>query len=227
MEALRVTPKNVQVRYRGSFFPPNYNLVMNEVAAGLAGKLAEIFGLKSANITFNQNAMSTQYLSFRYILPKEPIRYLDALIGVDQAEVVFLNPATVSELTEEYMKVWEVIIEKSKPRITEHYFEATLHSTTEGFSVKDFLNKFVNVKTRATDIQRGFSLTVKQPQIEGEARIGLEVSTSIPDGLYVIFGCVSKRRIDHATALGELFDTTIKIYRDIQELAQIEVLEAT
>lgn len=225
-ELLRVKPVNVQSRYKATFFPPNYNLVKTEVSIALAGSLAEVFNLKSSNIIFNQNTMSTQYLSFRYVLPNEPIRYLDGLIGVDQAEVVFLNPASVLELKDEFMKVWKAVIEKSKPSFLEHYVEATLHCTTEGFSAKEFLEKFVNVRTETIDVQKGFSLTVKHPEIFGEAKIGLEVSTAIPEGLYVVFGCVSKKKINDTGSLGNLIDTTISIYKKLQPLAHIEIVEA-
>jgi hypothetical protein len=225
-DILRVTPVNVQVRYKATFSPPNYDLVTTEVAVALARKLAEIFNLKSSGIIFNQNSMSAQYLSFRHVLPNEPIRYLDALIGVDQAEVIFLNPATVSELREECLKVWNPIIEISKPSITEHYFEASVHSATEGVSAKDFLNKFVTIQPNALHIQKGFSLMVKCPEILGEARVGLEVSSSIPDGLYLVFGCTSKTKVKNTGSLQDLFDKTIGIYRRLQPLAHIEVLEA-
>jgi hypothetical protein len=229
MGMLRGTPVNAQVRYRGSFAPANFSLVTNEVAAALAKKFSEVFGLRSANIVFNQNAMSTQYVSFRYILPKEPIRYFDALIGVDQTEVVFSNPGSASQMKEECLKVWEAVIEATKPSIAEHHFEVTVHSTVEGTStsVRDFLNGLVNVAKDRSDISRGFSLIVKEPQLTGAARIGLEVSTEIPDGLYLAFGCVSKTRVENMRALGELFDAVIKIYGDIQALAQIEMLESS
>lgn len=226
-DILRVTPVNVQVRYKATFSPPNYDLVTTEVSVPLARKLAETFNLKSSGLIFNQSAMSAQYLSFRYVLPNEPIRYLDALVGADQAEVVFLNPASVSELREECVRVWKPIIEISKPSITEHYLEASLHSTTEGMSAKDFLNKFVAIEPNATDIHRGFSLTVKCPEILGEARLGLEVSSSIPDGLYLVFGCASKTKVKNTGSFQDLFDKTVSIYRRMQPLAHIEVLEAT
>lgn len=210
-----------------SFAPPNYSLATPEVAASLAGRFAEVFNLKSTGIIFNQNAMSTQYVSFRYIFPGDPIRYLDALIGVDQAEVFFLNPLNVSELTEGCLKVWKAMLEKSKPKIAEHYFEATLHCTTEGVSAKNFLDKFVSLQTTNKEIHKGFSLTSKHSEISGEARIGLEVSGSVPDGLYVTFACTSKKKVENSAGLVDLIDKTINIYRNLQPLAQIEVLEVT
>jgi len=224
---LRVTPVNVQVRHRITFAPPNYSIVTTEVAASLATRFAEVFNLKSTGIIFNQNSMSGQYLSFRYVLPNSPVRYIDALIGVDQAEVLFLNPLNVSELKEEFLKVWKAMLEKSKPKIAEHYFEATLHCTTEGVGAENFLDKLVSIQTMDREIHKGFSLTSKHSEISGEARIGLEVSTSLPDGLYLIFVCASKKKVENLAGLGDLIDKTIDIYRNLQPLAQIEVLEVT
>lgn len=225
-QVLQITPVNVQVRHRATFFPPKYGLVTTDTATALAEKLAEVFILKSSGIIFNQSAMSTQYLSLRYVLPYEPLRYLDVLIGVDQAEIIFLNPATASELKSECLKVWKVVMEKLKPSITEHYFEATSHCTSEGMSAAEFLNSFVNIQLNTSEIQKGFSLTTKQTGIDGEARISLEVSASVPNGLYLVFGCASKRRVDDAVSLENLIDAVIKLYRMLQPLAHIEVDEA-
>src|SRR5688500_4925001 len=100
-EILRVRPTNVQVRHRGVFVPPCYDFLKTDVGISLLGKFAEAYNLRSTGIVINQNASSTQYLSFRHVLPGEPFRYLDVSIGVDQAEIVFFTPATVTELTDE------------------------------------------------------------------------------------------------------------------------------
>ena len=83
---LRATPVNIQVRHRGSFAPPRYDFFRTEVSASIAMKLAETYGLKSTGIVVNQNAASTHYLSFRYVLPGEPVlqrgpRDLDPALG--------------------------------------------------------------------------------------------------------------------------------------------------
>lgn len=224
-EILRVKPVNVQARYRGSFSPPNYRLVVTESAASVASELAAEFNLKSTNMVFNQNTMGNQYLSFRYILPKQPIRFFDALIGVDQAEVVFSNPATISELREEYVKVLKPILEKSKPTITEHVFEATIHGTCEGAQVRDFLNRFVKFDS-PPGVEKGFSLTLKKPDTAGEVRIGLEVSTSITDGLYCSFAYLDRTKVGNLVSLNSVLDTAVNAYKESQRSAHIEILEA-
>ena len=226
-EVLRAKPVNTQVRHRGSFFPPSYNLVTTDVSVLLAGKLAQTFNLKSTGIIVNQNAMSTQYLSLRYILPNDPIRYLDASIGVDQAEIVFLNPATVGELKGEVGRVWNAILESLKPNITENYFEATLHCVTEGLNVRKFLNDLVNIQLDVPGGHKGISLTTKVADIDAEAKISLDVSGSVPDGLYVVFACVSKKNAKDMVSLEHLFEVTINTYRRMQSLAHIELLEPT
>ena len=179
---------NVQVRQRGSFVPPRYDFFRTEVSASIAMKLAETYSLKSTGIVVNQNAASTHYLSFRYVLPGEPVRYFDVTIGIDQTEIVFANPATLAELTAEAAKIWKVLFETAQPNIASNYCEATLHCSTEG-STKDFLSKLVNIQLNAPGVQKGFSLS--DEAADGAARIGLEVSNSIPDGLYVAFVHVS------------------------------------
>ena len=133
-QVLKARPVNVQVKHRGAFVPPRYEIFKTDVSTSIAGKLAETYNLKSTGIIVNQNAASTQYLSFRYFLPGEPFRYLDASLGVDQTEIVFSNPATVAELVAEVGKVWSLVFEHLQPVITSNYIEATLHCQTDGLS---------------------------------------------------------------------------------------------
>ena len=133
-QVLRARPVNVQVKHRGAFVPPCYDLFKPDVGVSIAGKLAETFNLKSTGIIVNQNAASAQYLSFRYFLPGEPFRYLDGSIGLDQSEIVFSNPATMPELTGEIGKLWSLVFENLKPIVASNYVEATLHcEATIGF----------------------------------------------------------------------------------------------
>ena len=169
--------------------------------------------------------MSNQYLSFRYILPKQPIRFFDALIGVDQAEVVFSNPASILELREECVKVLKTIIEKARPTITQHYFEATMHATCEGAKAGPFLNQFVKIGN-VPGVEKGFSLTIRKPDINGEAKISLEVSTSISDALYLSFACHNRKKVEDLASLESIFDTAINLYKEAQPLAHIGVFEA-
>jgi hypothetical protein len=187
-------------------------------------KLAEIYGLKSTGIVVNQNAASTHYLSFRYVLPGEPVRYYDVTIGIDQTEIVFSNPATVAELMAEVAKVWKVIFETTQPIIASNYCEATLHCKTEG-STKDFLSKLVNIQLNAPRLQKGFSLSAEAA--DGVARIGLEVSNSVSDGLYVAFVHVSTGSVRDIVSFEKVFDASLTAYRRLQSLAHIELVEPT
>jgi hypothetical protein len=223
-EILRATPVNVQVCYRGSFIPPRYDFFKTEVSASMAMKLAETYRLKSTGLVVNQNAASTQYLSFRYILPGEPVRYFDVTIGIDQTEIVFINPATVTELKAEVSKVWKVLFETGQPIIASNYCEATLHCKTED-STKDFLSKLVNIQLNAPGLQKGFSLS--DEAADGSARIGLEVSNSVPDGLYVAFVHVSTGSVRDIISFEKVFDAGLNAYRRLQSLAQIELVEPT
>jgi hypothetical protein len=221
---LRAKPVNVQVKHRGMFVPPRYDLLKVDISVSIAGKLAETYNLKSTGIIVNQNAASTQYLSFRYFLPGEPFRYFDASIGLDQTEIVFSNPATVGELMGEVAKLWKLVFEGLQPIITSNYLEATLHCETED-STKAFLNALVNLQSNAPGIEKGFSLTAKTLDVDAVARISLEASDSIPDGLYVMFAFVSKGTVRDMASFKNLFDATLNTYRELQSSAQIELVE--
>jgi hypothetical protein len=213
------------VRHRGGFVPPQYDLFKTDVSVSLAGKLAETYNLKSTGIIVNQNATSTQYLSFRHFLPGEPFRYFDASIGIDQAEIVFSNPATVIELTGELRKIWGVLFENLQPKIASNYVEATLHCETDGSSTKTFLNELVKVHPNVPGIHKGFSLTSKA--VDTVARISLDVSESTADGLYVVFAYVSTASLRDMLSFEKLVDAAITAYRSLQNLAQIQLVEPT
>jgi hypothetical protein len=225
-QILRARPVNVQFRHRGFCVPPCYELYKPDVSADLAKKLAETYNLKSTGLVVNQNSASTQYLSFRYILADEPFRYLDAAIGIDQTEIAFANPATMSELITEISRVWNIVT-KTQPVIRNNYFEATLHCQTES-SAKVFLNELVDTQTQGgLDVSKGFSVTTKAEKAEAKARIGLEVSDLVSDGLYVMFAFVSKEIVQNSTGFDKLFYAVLNTYRSLQRLARIELVEPT
>src|SRR3989338_1025351 len=222
-QVLKARPVNVQVKHRVAFVPPRYEIFKTDVSTSIAGKLAETYNLKSTGIIVNQNAASTQYLSFRYFLPGEPFRYLDASLGVDQTEIVFSNPATVAELVAEVGKVWSLVFEHLQPVITSNYIEATLHCQTDGLSTKAFLNDLVKVQSDVPGMHKGFSLTTNAVDTVG--RISLDVSDSVQDGLYVVFAYVSTASVQDMLSFGKLFDATLTAYRLLQGLAHVELVE--
>ena len=229
---LTAKPINVQTKFRGQFSPPSYNLFRVEVSTTLATKLAETFGLQSVNIIINQNASSTQYLYYRYFLQGDPFRYMDVTIGIDQAEVVFSNPATIPELISEFDKVWKIILECLSPNIRQSYFEATLHCEADG--VKEFLNKAVQVPTNPSqsmrvsadpaDIHKGYSITLQQhPNLS--ARLSLDLSGSVKDGLYVAFAYFNMATMIDMTAFSQFFNSILVSYRTLQAMCGVQLLE--
>lgn len=223
-EILRAIPVNVQVRHRGSFAPPRYDFFRPEVGGAIATKLAETYRLKSTEIVVNQNAASTHYFSFRYVLPGEPVRYFDVSVGIDQIEILFFNPATIAELRAEVAKLWKGIFEAVQPIIVSSYCEANLHCRTEG-STKAFLGELVNIEVLGPTHHKGFSLSVEAA--EEVARIGLEVSKSVPDGLYVVFAYINTGSVRDILSFEKAFDTSLGLYRELQRVAHIELVEPT
>jgi len=219
---LKATPATALVKHRGLFVPPRYDLFKTDISASLAERLAATYNLRSTALIVNQNAASTQYLSFRYFLTGQPFRFFDACIGIDQSEITFSNPATVLELREEAARFWQIINESSPGRISSIYFEATLQCNTGGISTTKFLNESVNVPN-ADHLEKGFSLIVRTP--EAIAKISLDVSEPIKDGLYVVFAFVGKAPVNDMVALERSFNDILNAYRYLQTLAHIELVE--
>jgi len=222
-QALKARPVNVQVKHRGAFVPPCYDIYKTDVSVSIAKNLAATFNLKSAGIVVNQNATSLQYLSFRYFLPGEPFRYIDTSIGLDQTEIIFFNPATIVELINEVRKVWSILFDHLQPIITSNYIEATLHCETDNVSTKGFLDELVKVRSNLPEIHKGFSITSKGVDTLG--RISLDVSDSIADGLYVVFAYVSTETVQDMPSFEKFFSATLTAYRSLQGLANIELME--
>src|SRR6266508_1534833 len=184
-QVLIAKPVSVGVRFRGFFVPPRYEFFKVEVSTLLATRFAETYGLKSTDIIVNQNAASSQYLSFRYLLKGEPFRYMDVSVGIDQGDVYFSNPATILELMTELGRVWKIILETLTPMIQSTYFEAILHCETEKPGAKEFLDEMLRVMPNESELRKGFSIST-QPA-DGVKKLTLEVSESVQDGLYVVF----------------------------------------
>jgi hypothetical protein len=224
MTVLKARPVNVQVKHRGSFAPPRYDLFRTEVSASLAMKFAEIFNLRSTGIIVNQNASSTHYLSFRYFLTGEPFRFFDASIGIDQVEIGFSNPASIPELIDQIGTVWRLVFESLAPLVVDNYFEASLHCETKGVSTSTFLDKIVTIqRDTPAGIQKGFSLTNKTS--ETVSKINLEVSESIPEGLYASFAYRNRETMVDMASLAKLFENALMSYRSLQAIAQVDLME--
>jgi hypothetical protein len=219
---LRAKPVNVQVKHRGVFVPPRCELYKTDISATLAENLAAAYNLRSTALIINQNAASTQYISFRYFLTGEPFRFFDGSIGIDQSEVLFSNPATIEELRKEVSRFWRIINESLPKGIASSYFEANIQCDTEGVSTTKFLNDSVNV-ANDDQLQKGFSVTVRSR--DAVARIALEVSEPIRDGLYVVFAYAGNNPIGDIAALERSFNDILSAYRHLQTLAHIELVE--
>ena len=205
------------------FVPPRYDLYKVEISTALAVKLAEIYGLKSSEIIINQNATSERYLSFRYFFKGEPLRYIDVFIGLDQAEIVFLNPATISELTSEIGKLFAIILETLMPIVKGAYFEATLHCETEKPGAEAFFNEMVRASPDSLERPKGVSFST--PRGNDYAKLNLEVSESVSDGLYVVFAFFSKAVLSDIASFSRLFESALTTYRKLQGSASVQILE--
>jgi hypothetical protein len=194
-----------------------------DVSVSLAERLAETYNLKSTDIIVNQNATANQYLFFRYIIPGEPFRYFDVFIGIDQAEVVFSNPATVPELVSEVGRVWGILFDVLQPTINGITCEATLHCESIGMSPSAFLNDHVLIQSHGPGMHRGFSITSQVQDVS--ARLSLDVSGSIKDGLYVAFVYVNTESVRDLAALEKVSNATLSAYRNLQSTAGVQLLE--
>jgi hypothetical protein len=224
-QLLKARPVSVQVKQRGVFAPPMYDLFKVDVSVELASRLAAAYRLQSTNLIVNQNAASTQYLSFRHFLPGEPFRFFDVRIGIDETEIVFSNPATVVELNSEVGKVWRLIVDTLHPVIKSNYLEATLHCETDGWSVKAFMDNLVSVQLSIPEAHKGFSVTTKG--IDIVAKMTLDVSESVRDGLYVVFAYLSTEIIRELASFEKVFDAMLNSYRGLQSATGIQLLEPT
>jgi hypothetical protein len=222
-EVLKARPVNVQVKHRAGFAPPRYDLFNTDKSASLAMKFAETFNLKSTGIIVNQNASSTNYISFRYFLPGEPVRFFDNSIGIDQAEIVFSNPATIAELAQQLETTWRLIFETLTPTLSDNYFEAAVHCETGDASTKSFLNTLTVIQSDTPEMHKGFSLTNRTS--DAVSKLSLDVSEAVPDGLYVAFAYVSRGTLTEMASLGKLFNLALASYQSLQAIAQIEVME--
>jgi hypothetical protein len=124
---------------------------------------------------------------------------------------------------EEIGKFWKIIFASLEGSVSRSYFEAALQCDTEGVSTKKFLSDLVNVKLAGDNMQKGFSLTLKSDHVT--ARISVDISDPVPDGLYVLFAYVTDEPVETMPSFHKLFDETLAAYHHLQGLAQIKLLE--
>jgi hypothetical protein len=220
---LIVKPVNAQVRCRTLFVPPKYDLYNVEISAALATKLAESYELKSTGIIVNQGSASNQYLSFRYFFQGEPFRYMDVLIGLDQMEILFSNPSTISELTKETGRAMGIVLEALTPVVRGAYFEATLHCEADKRGAQAFFNEMVRAPSGGPGIPKGVAFNMQSG--DDLAKLSLEVSDSVRDGLYVVFVFVTTAALSDITSFFGWFNSVLAAYRKLQASASVQILE--
>jgi hypothetical protein len=148
---------------------------------------------------------------------------MDVLIGLDQMEIVFSNPATIPELMTEIGRVFSVVMERLRPIVKGCYFEANIHCETEKPGAQSFLNKMIRVTSDDSTTRKGATLITQFGN--DSAKLHLEVSDSIQDGLYVVFAFLSKADFRDVQSFSGLFSTLLEAYRKLQNMASVEILE--
>lgn len=81
----------------------------------------------------------------------------------------------------------------------------------------------MKVRSDLPGLHKGFSLTSKT--VDAVARISLDVSDSVPDGLYVVFAYVSTGSVRDVPSFERVLDAALTAYRSLQSSAQIELVE--
>ena len=94
-----------------------------------------------------------------------------------------------------------------------------------GLSAKAFLDELVSVQVNMPEAHKGFSITTKG--IDVLARINLDVSESVRDGLYVVFAYVSTEIVRELAAFEKVFDAMLNSYRGLQSASRIQLLESS
>jgi hypothetical protein len=90
-------------------------------------------------------------------------------------------------------------------------------------SATAFLNDHVLIDSPALGMHRGFSLTSQAQGVS--ARLSLEVSESIKDGLYVAFVYVNTESVRDLASLEKVSNATLSTYRNLQTTAGVQLLE--
>jgi len=228
-EKIHLRPGLAQVRYRLGT-APNYQLASPGNVAHLAGKFAEIFNLKATSFNFNQNALSTQFLSFRYIfpfgaqgIPLTHLPYLDVALGVDQVDLLFSNPPTVQLIRETSLRILEAVIAVSSPTMADHYFEASLHAPGDQINIRQFFDNFVTIPT-TFPIEKGFAFSLT---LENGARAAMNLDTSIliKGGVFIFFTYTRSVNAKDVNSIAAIMDSAVGVYRQFQSVAKIEIEE--
>jgi len=229
LEKLHLRPSFGQVRYRMGT-APNYELALPGNIARLAGKLAEVFNLKATSFVFNQNALSTQLLSFRYIfpfgapgIPLEQLPYLDVALGVDQVDLLFSNPPTLKLLRETYIRTLGAVLEVSPTIIADHFFEASLHSPPDAANIRQFFDDIVKIPTDLP-LEKGFIFSLN---LENGARATMNLDTSlhIKGGVFIFFTYTHSMKVNGVSSISTVIDSAVHTYRKFQLAANIDIVE--
>jgi hypothetical protein len=110
------------------------------------------------------------------------------------------------------------------PMVHGAYFEATLHCETERPGAQAFFNEMIRGSVDSPEKPKGVSFSMQRGG-DDYAKLNLEVSDSVPDGLYVVFAFWKKADLPESASFLRMFESALTAYRKLQASASIRILE--
>src|SRR5207244_12211090 len=98
--------------------------------------------------------------------------------------------SNVSELTSQIERERKNLMESLTPVVKGAYFEATLHCETDKPGAQAFFNEMLRTSSDGSVMPKGISFSMERG--DDSAKLNLEVSDSVSDGLYVLFAYFRK-----------------------------------
>jgi hypothetical protein len=181
---ISLIPHQLQFSYEADFVPPIVDLFGPPNGANFVRKLSQVFSIRLADMTVNQQNLARGHLFFSKWF--ENTGSFSVSFGGDGVSVNYVKPPSRESAWEPVDKALETLSESTEVRCEKQNIKFQGHSAPLGIKPNELISKF-NIYESELLTSKGVSFTFKGPQNNSQTFVVISNSLFVPDGVFLVF----------------------------------------
>jgi hypothetical protein len=214
--------KNIQVIYKAEFSPPIVEIALPQVQGPFIKNLCKEFDIKFKDLLFNNQAISSSLIIFRHNYKQT---YCDIMVGVDELQIINVNPPTEDDAWMITLKVMEALNDAIVLKFKRQSLFLNIQCESENVKYSEFIddiNCFNGDEDGGIIISKSASFTLKTPWHGSIMNISFERSAIITDGLFMQIQLIFDESLE---TYKDIFKNTISLFKkEIEPLFNVKML---
>lgn len=208
-----------EITYKADIYPPILEIALPQDQATLLKNLCENFDIRFRDFVFNNQSISSGLIYFRKNFTQS--EYFESLLGVDELQTSYANPATASKTWEPTLRVLESIREIGELSLKTQKLTFNLHCSPVNTDYITYINKFNNLPIIPEKVvSKGATFIFQLPWQNSEMRVIMDRSMLIEDGLFILV----QAYLDGSLEYQNIFFDILSFLKDhIQPILQLEL----